>query len=163
MASTDAPRYLHPFLVMFGALLPMTVIGLTATGVANHIGEWRARRLLRPRPRATYWLMALGCLLAGGSTALLAWAAGANPSGEDWIATGLVWATMISVCATLMMAGRALTAGTASGPAWLIRLKHAQQVKSATAPAIAGIASAAGPTSTTVAATADAAPPDLFI
>ena len=87
MANMDAPRYYHPFLIMFGALLPMTVIGWSATATANHIGERRARRLLRPRPRATYWLMALGCALAGGGAALLAWAAGASPTREDWIAT----------------------------------------------------------------------------
>jgi hypothetical protein len=62
--------------------------------------------------------------LAGGGAALLAWAAGASPTGEDWIATGLVWATMISLCAALMMAGRALTAGAPKRPAWLARRRN---------------------------------------
>jgi hypothetical protein len=130
MNNADVPQYYHPFLIMVGALLPMAIIGWTATAAANHIGEWRVRRLLRPRPKATYWLMALGCTLAGGGTALLAWAAGANPAGEDWIATGLVWATMISASATLMMVGRALTAGTVKRPAWLARRRNAPPPKS---------------------------------
>jgi len=78
--------------------------------------------------------MALGCALVGGALALLAWAAGANPTGEDWIATGLVWATMISVCATLLMAGRALTAGTGRGPAWLAPRRNASSATSSVTP-----------------------------
>jgi polyferredoxin len=112
MESADARWYLHPFLDAFGALLPLTVIGLLATVTANFFGERRARRQLAPRPRTAYLCMALGWALVGGASALLAWAVGAKPTGpEDWIATGLVWATMICVCATLMMLGRALTAG----------------------------------------------------
>jgi hypothetical protein len=158
MENTDAPRYFHPFLVAFGALLPMAIIGWSATAVANVIGERRARLLLRPRPRATYWLMALGCALAGGCTALLAWAAGANPTGEDWIATGPVWATMISVCATLMMAGRALTVRAAPAPAWLVRLKDAHRAKYATA-----TADTVSPAATPGTTTTDAVLPDLSI
>jgi len=113
MDSTDVRWYFHPVLAAFGALLPLTVIGGLATSAANSLSERRARRLLPPRPRITYLLMALGWSLAGGTSALLAWAAGARPTGpgagEDWIATGLVWATMITACATLMMLSRALT------------------------------------------------------
>ena len=112
MDSTDVPCYVHPLLAAFGALLPLTVIGGLATAAANSLGERRARRLMRPRAKMTYLFMALGWSLAGGTGALLAWAAGARSTGpgagEDWIATGLVWATMISACATLMMISRAL-------------------------------------------------------
>ena len=122
MDSTDVPWYVHPLLDGFGALLPLTVIGRLATTAANALGERRAGRLMRPRPRVTYLFMALGWSLAGGTTALLAWAAGAKPTGpgtgEDWIATGLVWATMISACATLMMIGRVLTSSGKAGGRW---------------------------------------------
>jgi hypothetical protein len=141
MDSADVPWYYHPFLVFFGALLPMAVIGWHATTVANFVGERRAQRLLRPRPKATYWLMALGCALVGGGAALLAWAAGANPAGEDWIATGLVWATVISASATLMMAGRALTVGIARRPAWLARRRNAPSANPSVAPATPAIPS----------------------
>jgi hypothetical protein len=141
MDSADVPWYYHPFLVFFGALLPMAVIGWHATTVANFVGERRAQRLLRPRPKATYWLMALGCALVGGGAALLGWAAGANPAGEDWIATGLVWATVISASATLMMAGRALTVGTARRPAGLARRRNAPSANPSVAPATPAIPS----------------------
>jgi hypothetical protein len=111
--SADVPWYYRPLLIVFGAILPLAVIGASATTAANHLADLRARRLRRPRPRATYLLMALGWALAGVLGALLAWLAGARPTGpgvgETWIATGLVWATMISGCAALMMIGRALT------------------------------------------------------
>lgn len=115
------PWYYHPFLVAFGAVLPLTVINMLATATASFLAKHRAKRLMQPNPRATFLLMALGWALAGVACALLAWAAGARSTGpgvgEDWIATGLVWATMISACATLMMLGQALTAGTAKSPA----------------------------------------------
>lgn len=114
MDQTDVPWLMHPVLEVFGALLPLSVIGWAASRAANAASDRRERRLLLPRPRRTYLLMTLGWALAGGTLALLAWAAGARSTGpgvgEDWIATGLVWGTMISACATLMMSGRALIA-----------------------------------------------------
>ena len=115
LGSADVPAYLSPVLAIFGAMLPLALIGMLATATANRLGDRRASRSLRPRLRATYLFMALGWALAGGAVALLAWAAGARSTGpgvgEDWIATGLVWATVISACAVLMMLGRVLTAG----------------------------------------------------
>jgi uncharacterized membrane protein YraQ (UPF0718 family) len=115
LGSADVPPYVQPFLIVFGAVLPLMVIGATATATANAAADRRARRSMRPRPRSAYLFMALGWALAGGAAALLAWAAGARSTGpgvgEDWIATGLVWATMISACAVVMMLIRALTAG----------------------------------------------------
>jgi hypothetical protein len=120
---TDTPWFFLPFLIAFGAMLPLAAIGGLATVAADVVAERRARRLMRPRPRLVYLFMALGWALAGGAGALLAWAAGARSTGpgagEDWIATGLVWGTMISACATLMMISRTLTAGTAGRPSWL--------------------------------------------
>jgi hypothetical protein len=134
--SADVPWYYHPFLIAFGAMLPLAAIAGFATVTANVFAERRARRLIRPRPRATYLLMALGWALAGAMGALLAWAAGARPGGgEDWMATGLVWATMISACATLMMIGRAVTVGTARGPAWLARRRTVRPANPSGAPA----------------------------
>ena len=129
MDQTDTPWYLHPFLIGFGAILPLAAISGLATKVANVIAQRRALQLRRPRPRLVYLFAALGWALVGGASALLAWAAGARPTGpgagEDRIATGLVWGTMISVCATLMMIGRALTAGTARRPSWLSGVRGA--------------------------------------
>ena len=92
--SSDVPWYVHPFLVAFGALLPLMVISVLAGAVVDFLSERRARRFLPPRTRAAYLVMALGWALAGGVSALLAWAAGARSTapgvGEDWIATGLV-------------------------------------------------------------------------
>jgi hypothetical protein len=123
MEQADTPWFFHPFLIAFGAMLPLAAVSGLATAAANVVAERRARRLKMPRPRLVYLFMALGWALAGGAGALLAWVAGARSTGpgvgEDWIATGLVWLTMISACATLMMIGRALTAGTARRPSWL--------------------------------------------
>ena len=114
--SADVPGYVHPFLVAFGAILPMALVDGTAKILARFVAERRARRgSSRPRPRLTYLVMALAWLVAGAASALLAWAAGETTTGGDATATGLVWATMISTCATLMMALRAATAG-AGGP-----------------------------------------------
>jgi hypothetical protein len=54
-----------------------------------------------------------GASAAGVASGLATWAAGARSTGpgagEDWIPTGLVWGTMICACATVMVAGCALT------------------------------------------------------
>jgi hypothetical protein len=125
MESTNVPGYYHPVQALFGALLPLAVIDAFGTFAANFLGDWRARRLRPRRPRADYSLLSLGWALIGGACALLAWAAGARPTGpgvgEDWLATGLIWATVISVCAAVMTIGRAFPSGTVSRPAWLAR------------------------------------------
>jgi hypothetical protein len=122
MESTNVPGYYHPVQALFGALLPLAVIDAFGTFAANFLGDRRARRLRPPRPRADYSLLSLGWALIGGACALLAWAAGARPTGpgvgEDWIATGLIWATVICACAALMAIGRAVPSG-AVRPAWL--------------------------------------------
>ena len=130
MESTNVPVYYHPVQAAFGALLPLAVIDAFGTFAANFLGERRARRLRPPRPRADYALLSLGWVVIGGACALLAWAAGARPTGpgvgEDWLATGLIWATVISGCAAVMTIGRALPSGTARRPAWLARTRAAQ-------------------------------------
>jgi hypothetical protein len=122
MESTNVPGYYHPVQALFGALLPLAVIDAFGTFAANLLGERRARRLSPPRPRAAYALLALGWALIGGACALLAWAAGARTTGpgvgEDWLATGLIWATVISACAAVMLIGRAIPPGTVSRQAW---------------------------------------------
>lgn len=128
--SSDVSAGAHGFLVVFGAIVPLDVIGWSATRAANFVGERRARRLLRPRPAVTHLFLALGWALTGGACALLAWAAGAWSTGpgvgETWIATGLVWAAIISASGTLMMISRALPAGTARRPGWLTRRRSAR-------------------------------------
>jgi hypothetical protein len=100
-------------LAVFAALLPLLVIAWLATVVVSLDDERRARRSMRSRPRATYLLLAMGWVTVGVASGLAAWAAGARSTGpgvgEDWIATGLVWSTMICICATVMMVGCALT------------------------------------------------------
>jgi len=130
MESTNVPGYYHPAQALFGALLPLAVIDAFGTAAANFLGERRARRLRPPRPQAAYSLLALGWALIGGACALLAWAAGARPTGpgvgEDWIATGLIWATVISACAAVMLIGRAFPPGAVGRPAWLARSRATQ-------------------------------------
>jgi hypothetical protein len=122
MESTDVPGYLHPVQAVFFAMLPLAVIDALMTVAANFLGERRARRPMPLRPRVSYLFLAVGWVLVGGACALLAWAAGAGSTGpglgRDWIATGLVWATVISCCAAVMTIGRALPAGNAR---WLAR------------------------------------------
>jgi len=129
MESTDVPGYLHPVQAVFFALLPLAVFDALGTVAANFLAERRARRRLPPRPRAAYSLLAAGWALIGGACALLAWAAGARTTGpgvgEDWIATGLIWATVICGCAALMTIGRAIPVG-AVRPARLARGRAAQ-------------------------------------
>ena len=111
--SADVPWYLKSVLAVFAALLPLLVIAWLATVVVSLDDERRARRPLRSRLRVTYLLLAMGWVTAGVPSGLAAWAAGARSTGpgvgEDWIATGLVWGTMICICATIMMVGCALT------------------------------------------------------
>lgn len=130
MESTNVPEYYHPVQALFGALLPLALIDAFGTFAANFLIERRARRLGPPRPRAVYGLLALGWALTGGVSALLAWAAGARPTGpgvgEDWIATGLIWATVISASAAVMTIGRAFPSGTVRSPAWLARGRAAR-------------------------------------
>jgi hypothetical protein len=124
MESTDVPLYLHPVQAVFFALLPLAVFDALGTVAANFLAERQTRR-----HRAAYSLLAVGWALIGGACALLAWAAGARPTGpgvgEDWIATGLIWATVICGCAALMAIGRAVPVGAAR-PAWLARGRAAQ-------------------------------------
>jgi hypothetical protein len=124
MDQTDVSWFVHPFLVAFGAILPLTAISVLATRTANLIVDRRARRLARPRPRLAYLWMALGWAVAAAVFRLLGWAAGGGPDGSgDWIVTGLGWAFMVSVCAVLMMVGRSLTAGSGRRTAWFPRLR----------------------------------------
>jgi hypothetical protein len=130
MESTSVPGYLHPVQAVFGVLLPLAVIDAFGTSTANFLGQRRGR--VGPlRPRAAYSLLGLGWTLAAGACALLAWAAGAGTTeagfGGDWIATGLIWAAVISACAAVMVIGRALpTAGAPGRPAWPNRGRAAQ-------------------------------------
>lgn len=115
MESTDVPLYLHPVQAVFFALLPLAVFDALGTVAANFLAERQTRRRRPVQPRAAFSLLAVGWALIGGACALLAWAAGARPTGpgagEDWIATGLVWATVICGCAALMTIGRAVPVG----------------------------------------------------
>src|SRR3984957_560700 len=129
MESTDVPLYLHPVQAVFFALLPLAVLDALGTVAANFLAERRPRRHSPPRPQGAYSLLAVGWALIGGACALLAWAAGARPTGpgvgEDWIATGLIWATVICGCAALMAIGRAVPVGGVK-PSWLARGRAAQ-------------------------------------
>jgi len=129
MESTDVPLYLHPVQAVFFALLPLAVFDALGTVAANFLAERRALRNLPPRPAGAYSLLAAGWALTGGVCALLAWAAGARPTGpgvgEDWIATGLIWAAVICGCAALMTIGRAVPVDAAT-PGWLARGRAAQ-------------------------------------
>jgi hypothetical protein len=126
LESTNVPGYYHPVQAVFLALLPLAVLDAFGTFAANFLSERRAGRARRgrpPRPGAAYSLLALGWTLTAGACALLAWAAGAWPTGpgvgQDWLATGLIWAMVISVCAAVMLIGRAVPSGTVWGPTWL--------------------------------------------
>jgi hypothetical protein len=123
MESTDVPGYLHPVQAVFLAMLPLAVMDALSSRAANVVSERRARRVEAARPRVSFLFVALGWALAAGAAALLAWAAGARPTGpgvgEGWLATGLIWATVICSCAAVMTIGRALPSGAGSRPAWL--------------------------------------------
>jgi hypothetical protein len=135
MAQTDVPWYFHPFLVAFGALLPLSAIGILATAAVNTIGERRARRLAKPRPRLCYLFLALGWAAAAAVFRLLGWAAGGGPGGTgDWIVTAVGWSCMISACAALMMIIRAITARNDRRPAWHSRLRTPRPSSSSRVP-----------------------------
>jgi hypothetical protein len=125
MESTNVPGYLHPVQAVFLALLPLAVLDAFGTFAANFLGERRTRRGGPPRPRVNFLFVALGWALLSGGCALLAWAAGAWPSrpggGQDWIATGLIWAMVITACAAVMVIGRAIPVGGVKRPAWPTR------------------------------------------
>ena len=127
------PGYYHPLQAVFLALLPLAVLDALGTFAASLLSERLARRGRPPRPRADYSLLALGWTLASGAWALLAWAAGAWPTGpgvgQDWIATGLIWATVISACAAVMLIGRAIPPGTVRRPVWLARSGAPQRAR----------------------------------
>jgi len=129
LESTNVPGYYHPVQAVFLALLPLAVLDALGTFAANFLGERRARRG-RPRPtRVNFLILALGWALAAGACALLAWAAGAwstRPGGgQDWIATGLIWAMVISACAAVMVIGRAVPVTTVKAPVRLARRRAA--------------------------------------
>ena len=135
MEQTDVPWYFHPFLIAFGALLPLGAIGLLATAAVNVIGERRARRLAKPRPRLCYLFLALGWAVAAAVFRLLGWAATGGPGGTgDWIVTAVGWSFTISACAALMMTIRAITARNDRRPAWPSRLRTPRPSSSFTAP-----------------------------
>jgi hypothetical protein len=123
MESTNVPGYYHPVQAVFLALLPLAVLDAFGTFAANLLSERRARRGRPPGPRVIFLFLALGWALIGGACALLAWTAGAWPTGpgvgQDWIATGLIWAMVISACAAVMLIGRAVPVGTVMRPARL--------------------------------------------
>jgi hypothetical protein len=129
MESTNVPGYYHPLQAVFLALLPLAVLDAFGTFAAKFQSERRARQGTPPAPRAAYSLLALGWALIGAACALLAWAAGAwstGPGGgQDWIATGLIWAMVISACAGVMLIGRAAPVGTVERPARLARRRAA--------------------------------------
>ena len=126
MEQRDVPWFWHPFLVAFGAVLPLGAVGLLATAAVNAVAGRRARRGAKPRPRLCYLLMALGCAAAAVVFRLLGWAAGGGPDGTgDWIVTAVGWSFMISVCAAFMMISGAITARPNRGQAWLARVRAA--------------------------------------
>jgi hypothetical protein len=113
MDNRDVPWLLHPFLIAFGAALPMLVIAGLATAAVNWMSVRRERLQRRPRPRLAYLCLALGGALAAAAFRLLGGAAGGGPDGTgDWVVTGLGWSFMISVCTALLMITRAITIRT---------------------------------------------------
>lgn len=124
MDQTDVRWFFHPFLVAFGALLPMAAIGMLATAAVNAISERRARRLANPRTRLSYLFLALGWAAAAAVFRFLGWAAGGGPDGTgDWIVTAVGWSFMISACAALLMITRAITVRTGRRAPSLVRLR----------------------------------------
>jgi hypothetical protein len=109
LATVNEPRYYAPLLLLFGALLPLAAVDVGAAAVASFLSGRRERRLMPPRPRATYVFLALGWLVIGVVFGLLASSA----------ATWLVWATVVSGSASVMLIGRALPSGTAWWPGLL--------------------------------------------
>jgi hypothetical protein len=107
LATVNEPRYFAPVLLLFGALLPLAAVDAGATVIVNFLSGRRERRLMPPQRRATYYLfLALGWLAIGVVCGLLA------SSASTW----LVWATVISASAAVMLIGRALPSVTAWWP-----------------------------------------------
>jgi hypothetical protein len=124
LATVNEPRYFAPALLLFGALLPLAAFDAAATAIVSSVSGRRERRLMPPRPRASYLFLALGWLVIGAVLRLLA------SSGSTW----LVWATVISGSAAVMLIGRALPSGAAWWPG---RLAAASAVRAAARPGIA--------------------------
>jgi len=123
MEQRDVPWFWHPFLIAFGAVLPLAAVGLLATAAVNAIAGRRARRRAKPALRLCYLFMALGWAAVAAVFRLLGWAVGGGPDGTgDWIVTAVGWSFMISVCAAFMMISGAITARPDRGPEWLARL-----------------------------------------
>ena len=109
--NADVAWYVRLPLPVFAAWLPLLVILRLASVAVTRDGKRRARRSMRPRPKAAYLRLATGLALVGVLSGLGAWAAGARATGpEPWTATGLAWGALIGACAVIMMAGCALTA-----------------------------------------------------
>jgi hypothetical protein len=121
LATVNEPRYYAPLLLLFGALLPLAAVDAGATVIAGFVSGRRERRLMPPRPRAAYLFLALGWLVIIG---LLA------SSAVTW----LVWATVVSGGAAVMLIGRVLPSGTAWWPG---RLSAESLVRRAARPGIA--------------------------
>jgi hypothetical protein len=109
LATVSEPRYYAPLLLLLGALLPLAVVDVGATAVASFLSGRRERGLMPARSQATYLFLALGWLVMGAVCGLLA-----SSAHDD--ATWLVWATVISGGAAVMLIGRALPSGTARWP-----------------------------------------------
>jgi peptidoglycan/LPS O-acetylase OafA/YrhL len=117
LATVNEPRYLAPVLLLFGALLPLAAFDAGATVVVRIVGERRERRLTPPRPRATYLFLALSWLVIGVVFGLL------TSSASTW----LIWATVISGSAAVMLIGRALPSGTSWRPGRLAAVSLARR------------------------------------
>jgi hypothetical protein len=118
LATVHEPRYYAPFLLVFGALLPLAVVDVGATAVAGFLSGRQARGLMPPRPQAAaYLLLALGWLVIAVVCGLLA-------SSADGGATWLIWAAVISGGAAVMLIGRVLPAGTARWPGRLAAVRQ---------------------------------------
>jgi hypothetical protein len=124
LATVNEPRYYAPVLLLLGALLPLAVVDAGATVIVSFLSARWERRLEPLRTRAAYLFLALGWIVVGAVCGLLASSA----------ATWLVWATVISGGAALMLIGRALPSGTAWWPG---RLSAESLVRRAVRPGIA--------------------------
>jgi hypothetical protein len=109
LATVSEPRYYAPLLLLLGALLPLAVVDVGATAVAGFLSGRQQRGLTPSRPGATYVYLALGWLVIGAVCGVLASAAN---DGATW----LVWATVISGGAAVMLIGRSVPSGAAWWP-----------------------------------------------
>ena len=127
LATVHEPRYYAPVMLLLGALPPLAVVDSGATVIVSFLSARWERRLEPLRPRAAYLFLALGWIVVGAVCGLLA--SSAN-DGATW----LVWATVISGSAAVMLVGRALPSGTAWWPG---RLSAESLVRRAARPGIA--------------------------